>query len=198
MTLLLCGSIAMRCMRILALLCALIVPAVQPWAGEIDLSFNSDALRVLYLHDFDNSDLSADVGFVNDGDRGTVINGSLFIKGFASDGENPLQAGLGLRSGYVDGEDSDQSGIPVAVGAFFRWALPDMDRLSVRGAAWIAPDALTFGDLDKYEDLSLRLQYALLREADVFIGARYLNTEYSNGSRAIIDNGLNLGFNIRF
>lgn len=188
----------MRSMRILAAWCAVLVPGAQLWAGEIDLSFNSDAVRVFYLHDFDNSDLSADVGFVNDGDKGTVINGSLFIKGFASDGENPLQAGLGLRGGYVDGEGPDQSGIPVAVGAFFRWALPNMDRLSVRGDAWIAPDVLTIGDLDKYEDLSVRLQYALLREADVFVGARYLNTEFSNGSRAIIDNGVNVGFNIRF
>ena len=86
----------------------------------------------------------------------------------------------------------------MAVGAFFRYALPGMDRLSVRGSAWIAPDILSLGDLEKYEDVSLRLQYALLREADIFVGARYLNTEFSNDSRALIDNGLNVGFNIRF
>jgi len=174
------------------------VLCVQTVAGELDLSFNSDAVRIFYLHDFENSDLYADVGFVNNSDKGSVIAGSLFIRGFASDGENPLEAGLGLRSGYVDGDGPDQSGIPVAVGAFFRYALPNMDRVSVRGDAWIAPDVLSLGDLDKYEDLSVRLQYALLREADIFIGARYLNAEFSNGSRALIDNGLNAGFNIRF
>ena len=188
----------MRAMRFLGALCALLLSGAQSWAGEIDLSFNSDAVRVFYLHDFDNSDLSADVGFVNNSDKGTVVNGSLFIKGFASDGANPLEAGLGLRAGYVDGEGPDQSGIPVAVGAFFRYALPAMDRVSVRGDAWIAPDVLSMGDLDKYEDVSVRVQYALLREADVFVGVRYLNAEFSNGSRALVDNGLNIGFNIRF
>jgi hypothetical protein len=176
----------------MSLLCA------QAIAGEIDLSFNSDAVRIFYLHDFDNSDLSADVGFVNHSDKGTVINGSLFVRGFASDGNNPLEAGLGLRAGYVDGKKTDQTGIPFAVGAFFRYALPAMDRVSVRGDVWFAPDILSLGDLDKYEDVSVRVQYALLREADIFIGARYLNTEFSNGSRALIDNGLNIGFNIRF
>lgn len=188
----------MRAIRNLAGLCAMSVLFTPVIAGEIDLSFNSDAVRIFYLHDFDNNDLSGDLGFVNNSDKGTVINGSLFIRGYASDGDNPLEAGLGLRSGYVDGDASGQSGIPVAVGAFFRYALPGMDRLSVRGSAWIAPDILSLGDLEKYEDVSLRLQYALLREADIFVGARYLNTEFSNDSRALIDNGLNVGFNIRF
>jgi len=185
-------------MKALTGISAFLLLCASAGAGEIDLSFNSDAVRVFYLYDFDRNDLSGDVGFVTNSDRGTVINASLFLKGLASDGNNPLQAGVGARTGYVDGDASDQTGFPVAIGAFMRYALPAMDRLSIRGDAWIAPDVLTIGDLDKYQDLQLRLQYALLRDADVFVGARYLNTEFSNGSRQIIDNGLNFGFNIRF
>lgn len=185
-------------MRVLAGLCASVLLCASAVAGEIDLSFNSDAVRVFYIHDFLSNDLSGDIGFATNSDKGTVINATLFLKGLASDGSNPLQAGLGVRSGYVDGDRSKQKGIPFAIGAYMRYALPAMDRLSIRGDAWIAPDALSTGDLDKYQDLQLRLQYALLREADIFVGARYLNTEFSNGTRQIIDNGLNLGFNIRF
>ncbi len=185
-------------MKVWAGLAAVLVLSGGAVAGELDLSFNSDALRAIYVHDFASNDLSGDIGFANNSDKGTVINASLFVSGFASDGDNPLKAGLGIRTGYVDGDASKQTGIPVAIGGFFRYALPRMDRLSIRGDAWIAPDVLSLGDLDEYRDLSLRVQYALLREADVFVGARYLNTEFSNGSRALIDNGLNIGFNIRF
>ena len=185
-------------LRVLATLCATVLLCSAVSAGEIDLSFNSDAVRVFYIHDFSDRDLSADVGFTTNSDRGTVINASLFIRGYASDGDNPLQAGLGVRSGIVDGERSKQQGIPIAIGAFFRYSLPSMDRLSIRGDAWLAPDILSIGDLDKYQDASLRLQYALLKQADIFVGGRYLNTEFSDGSRQIIDNGANIGFNIRF
>ncbi len=185
-------------MRSLAGLMAAALLCGSASAGEIDLSFNGDALRATYIYDFASNNLSGDVGFLNNSDKGTVINASLFVRGFASDGDNPLGAGVGIRTGYVDGDRPNQKGIPVAVGAFFNYALPAMNRLSLRGDAWIAPDVLSMGDLDKYQDLSLRLQYALLREADIFVGARYVNTEFSNGSEALIDNGVNVGFNIRF
>jgi len=185
-------------LRVLATLCATVLLCSAVSAGEIDLSFNSDAIRALYLHDFESRDLSADVGFANNSDRGLVINGSLFISGYASDGDNPLEAGLGVRGALVDGDHSDQEGLSAAVGGFFRYALPRMDRVSIRGDAWFAPDILSIGDVEEYKDASIRLQYALLKDADIFVSARYLNAEFDNGSRQLIDSGMNVGFNIRF
>lgn len=167
-------------------------------ASELDLSFNSDAVRFLYVHDFVDSDLKGDLGFAHNSDKGTVITGSLYVTGLASDGDNPLQAGIGGRTGYVDGEESKQTGLPVAVGGFLQYTFPAMNRLALRADAWIAPDILTLGDLDKYQDYSIRLQYAVLRQADVYVGARYLSTEFSNDSKALIDNGVHAGLNFRF
>jgi len=185
-------------MRILTGLCACLLLCVNASADELDLGFNSDTVRARYVHDFADSDLTGDLGFVNDSDRGTAFTGSLFVQGLASGGEEPLQAGLGLRAGYVDGDAPKQSGYPLAVGAFFRYAIPAMDRLSLRGSAWFSPKVLSLGNLDKYEDYSVRLQYALLREADIFVGANYVNADFNNGTHARLDNGLNVGFNIRF
>jgi len=188
----------MSLIRVLATLCASVVLCSAVSAGEIDLSFNSDAIRALYLHDFEGRDLSADVGLANNSDRGLVINASLFISGYASDGDSPLEAGVGLRGAIVDGDHSDQEGLSAAVGGFFRYALPRMDRVSIRGDLWFAPDILSIGDIEEYKDASIRLQYALLRDADIFVGARYLNAEFDNDSRQLIDSGMNVGFSIRF
>ncbi|MEE4185109.1 MAG: YfaZ family outer membrane protein [Gammaproteobacteria bacterium] len=177
---------------------ALVLLCGNAGAGEFDFSFNQDALRFLYVHDFAESDLKADVGLALNSDEGTVINASLFVAGLASDGTDPLEAGLGARTGYVDGERSKQSGVPVAVGGFVKYTFPAMNRLSLRAEGWIAPDVLTLGELDRYQDFTVRLQYGVLKQADLYVGARYLNTEFANGSRALIDNGLNIGFNIRF
>ena len=167
-------------------------------AGEIDLSFNSDAVRAFYVHDFVNNDLQSDFGILTDSDKGEVFNVSLYLTGLASDGVNPLQAAIGGRTGYVDGEGSGQEGFPLAVGGYFKYTFPDSDRLSLRFDLWYAPDVLTLDDLDTYQDYSVRLGYNVLRQADVYVGARYVNGDFDNGSDVTFDNGLNVGFNIRF
>lgn len=195
MAALLCGVFRMK--KLTAVVAALLL-CVNASAGEIDLSFNSDALRLLYVNELAGSDLQWDAGVAHNSDTGTLITGSLYVAGLAADGSNPLQAGVGARTGYIDGEESDQSGLPLAVGGFLQYTFPRLNRLSVRADAWFAPDILTLGDLDKYQDYSIRLQYAVLRQANVYIGARYLSGEFSNDSKALIDNGLNVGLNFSF
>jgi hypothetical protein len=185
-------------MKFITGLLASVVLCASASAGEIDLSFNSDAVRAFYVHDFANRDLHSDFGFLTDSDKGEVINVSLYLKGMASDGENPLEGALGARTGYADGDGPDQEGFPLAIGGYLKYILAASNRFSIRVDAWYAPDALTLSDLEKYEDFSIRLAYNFLREADVYVGARYVAGEFDNGSDVIFDNGLNAGINIRF
>jgi hypothetical protein len=167
-------------------------------AGELDLSFNSDAVRAFYIHDFANRDLQSDVGFLSNSDEGEVINVSLYLTGMASDGVNPLAGALGVRTGYVDGDGSDQEGFPLAIGGYLKYTLPNSNRVSVRADAWYAPDALTINDLETYEDFSVRLAYNFLRDADIYVGWRYVNAEFDNNSDVEFDDDINVGINIRF
>ena len=185
-------------MKFLTGLMASVLLCVSASAGELDLSFNSDAVRAFYVHDFANRDLKSDFGFLTDSDKGEVINVSLFLTGAASDGENPLEGGLGARTGYVDGDGSGQEGFPLAIGGYLKYTLQESNRISVRVDAWFAPDVLTLNDLEKYEDYSIRLAYNFLRQADVYVGARYVAGEFDNGTNVTFDNGLNMGINIRF
>jgi len=167
-------------------------------AGEIDISFNSDAFRFFYIHDFASRDLQSDFGYLYNKDEGWVANASLYLTGFASDGENPLQAGLGGRTGVVSGDDSGQSGVPLAVGGFLKYSFPSMDRLHIRGDAFIAPSILSMGDLDKYQDYSFRVGYNVMREADIYLGWRFVEGKFDNSTKAEFDDGFNIGINIRF
>ncbi len=185
-------------MKLLTGLAASVFLCAGAFAGEIDLSFNSDAVRAFYVHDFANSDLKGDIGLLTDSDKGEVINASIFLSGMASDGANPLEGALGVRSGYVNGDASGQSGFPVAIGGYLKYTLVQSNRISIRADAWFAPDALTLSDLEKYEDYSIRLAYNFLRSADIYVGARYVAGEFDNGTDVTFDNGLNIGINIRF
>jgi hypothetical protein len=185
-------------MRILAGLAGLSLLCATAAADEIELSFNSDAVRAFYVHDFANNDLASDFGVLTDSDKGEVLSASLLLTGFASDGANPLKAGIGGRVAYVDGDGFDQTGYPLAVGGYVKYTFAESNRLSVRVDAWYAPDVLTLSDLDTYEDFTIRFAYNLLREADVYVGARYVNGDYDNGTDVTFDNGMHVGFHIRF
>ena len=167
-------------------------------AGELDLSFNSDAFRFIYVHELASNDLAWDAGLLNNSDKGFVLHGSLYLTGLASDGTNPLQAGIGGRVGLVDGDSSGQTGAPLALGGYVKYTFPQLNRLSIRADAYYAPDVLTTKDLDKYEDYTLQVSYNILKEADLYIGARYVKGEFSNNTTATFDNGMNVGANIRF
>jgi hypothetical protein len=167
-------------------------------ADELDLSFNSDAVRFDYVHAFSQNDLQASFGLLSNSDEGWVAAGSLFISGFATDGASPLQAAIGGRTGWVNGDDSGQDGLPLALGGYLKYTFPRLNRVSLRGDAWYAPDALCAGDLDKYQDYSLRLAYSLLEQADLYAGMRYVRGDFSNDSKADFDDGAIIGINIRF
>jgi len=167
-------------------------------ADEIDLSFNEDAFRAYYAHDLEANDLAWDAGLLNNSDKGFVAYGSLYLKGFASDGSNPLEAGLGGRTAWIDGDNSGQKGLPLALGGYLKYTFPRVNRISVRVDAYYAPDVLTVKDLDTYEDYTIRLAYNLLREADIYVGARYVKGEFDNDTQQTFDSGMHVGINLRF
>ena len=181
-----------RALALALLLCT------NAWAGEIDFSFNSDAFRALYIHDWNNRDLQSDFGVLYNKDDGWVANVSLYLAGLASDGSNPLQAGLGGRTGYVKGDQSGQSGLPLAVGGFLKYTFPSLNRLNLRGEAWYAPDILSTGDLERYQDFTVRIGYNVLKQADIYLGLRYVEGKFKNGTKAKFDDGAMIGLNIRF
>jgi hypothetical protein len=174
------------------LLCA------QAAADEFDLSFNSDALRVSYLRDLRNSKLGLDGGWLYNSDNGSAVHVGLALSGFASEGANPVRAGLGGRVVYVDGDLSDQSGFGLGVGGYLSYTLAKFNRVTLTGAAYFAPDILTLSDLEKYQDYTAKVGYQFMREAEVYFGARYVKGNFDTAPNALFDNGMHVGFNVEF
>ena len=75
-------------MKTSAAIVAALLLCTSALAGEIDLSFNSDALRFIYIHELDGNDVSVDFGLLNNSDAGYVAHVSAYLTGLASDGTN--------------------------------------------------------------------------------------------------------------
>jgi YfaZ precursor len=163
-------------------------------AASVDANLNVDAVRVQAT--FPSwGNLTADVGLLYDRDGGDVVHAGLMLVDEASAGED-LIAGMGGRIVLVD-TDSGQ-GQAVAVGGFFRYTFPSFNRMGISGQAYFAPDVLAFGDTTRYFELSLRVQYNLLRQGHLYLGWRKVSANYSLVPEANVDVGMHLGMRIEF
>ncbi len=185
----------MRC--VLALLAAGLL-CVQAAADEIDLSFNSDALRIIYFHDLRESRLNIDGGWLDNGDNGDAVHVGVTLRGFASEGANPIRAGLGGRLAFVDGDRTDQSGFGLGVGGFLSYTLTRFNRITLTGAAYFTPNVLTDSDLEKYQDYTARIGYQFMRDAEVYLGVRYIKGDFDGAPNVVFDDGMHIGFSINF
>jgi hypothetical protein len=184
----------MRCV----LSCIGLLLCAQANADLIDLSFNSDALRLQYAHEFKSNAMNLDAGWLYNSDTGDAVHVGFYVAGEASSGSNPVTAGVGVRLVYTNGDLSNQSGFALPIGGFVRYSPRKANRLAIDGQAYFAPDVLSLGDAEQYEDFTLRFSYNVIQAADIYIGARYVKGEYKNVAAARFDTGLHIGATVRF
>jgi hypothetical protein len=186
-------------MRFVLSLFGIMLLCAQVLAGELDFSFNSDALRLQYAHELAANGLRIDAGWLHNSDNGDVLHGGAHIVDLASSGRDKIEAGVGGRIVYTNGDLSGQDGFAVPIGGFVRYTPQAMNRLSVSGSLYYAPSILALGDMDKYQEYGIRVSYNVLREADVFLGARYVRGDYKDGlPDSRFDTGMHIGMTLRF
>jgi len=167
-------------------------------AHELDLSFNSDTFRFIYAYSIPERALRLDGGWLHNTDDGDVLHAGLQLVSNATSGPDPVVAGIGGRLAYINGERSNQDGLALAVGGSLRIPLPAFNRFSISSEIWYAPDVLIVDDAEEYLELALRGSYNVTRQAELYVGARYIRAEYDRAADFKFDTGMHLGLNLRF
>lgn len=165
---------------------------------QVDLGFNSDALRLTYTYELKNSPLQLDGSWLYHKDNGNVLYAGVNLSDVASGDSKALVGGLGGRVAYQKGDLTGQDGWAFPVGGFLMYTPPRFNRFTVGFAAYYAPDVLSVGDTTKYQDYTLRFAYNVMREADIYIGARYVKGDYKKAPDAYYDTGMHIGLTLRF
>ena len=186
-------------MRFVASLIGISLVCVQVFADELDLSLNNDALRLQYVYKVESSGLNLDAGWLHHSDNGDILHAGVHLVDLASGGRDKLEAGLGGRAVYTNGDLSGQSGFALPIGGFLRFTPMAINRLSVAGSLYYAPSILAIGDMDKYQEVTLRVSYNVLREADLYLGVRYARGDYEKDvPDTRFDKGMHVGMSLRF
>lgn len=185
-------------MRVLLFLAGLLWGSATALADEFNLSFNADSVRAEYARPLSSRPLQWDLGWLHHTDNGDAIHGSLNVVGKLKEGSAPISGGVGLRLAYTNGDASNQTGYGLGLGGFAKYVFPRYDRLSLRGHAYYAPEVLSGNDMEEYQDYALQLAYNVLREADAYVGLRYVSADYEEASSANYSTWAHIGMAFRF
>jgi hypothetical protein len=108
-----------------------------------------------------------------------------------------VKAGLGARVYYLDADHSN--GGALAIGGMARVSMPGYDRLGAQASGYFAPSASSFGDFDKLYDINVSIGYEVLKDAEAYIGYRWIKTSVDHFSGTIdVEDGANIGIRLRF
>ncbi|HCW91714.1 MAG TPA: hypothetical protein DHU56_16935, partial [Marinobacter sp.] len=83
-------------------------------------------------------------------------------------------------------------------GGFATLNIPKVPGLSFTGRLHYAPSILSFGDSDDMTSLELRASYRIIRNAELFGGYRYLNTDFDGAGDRDLDKGILAGMKLFF
>jgi hypothetical protein len=185
-------------MKALLVLAGVLWCATGALADEFNLSLNADSIRTEFARPFASRPLQWDIGWMHHTDNGDALHASLNVTGKLKEGGAPITGGVGLRLAYTNGDASNQTGYALALGGFAKYVIPNYDRLSVRGHVYYAPGVLSGNDMEEYQDYQVQLAYNVLREADAYVGLRYVSADYEEASSANYSTWFHVGMAFRF
>jgi hypothetical protein len=155
--------------------------------------------------------LDGTFGHISSGSQGGYEAGGLYhdangasfkdlyggLKVIGDMGVSPLKvdAFLGLRGIYLDGEGASGEAVALSAGADLR--LPRLDRLVFTVSGQYSPDPLSFGDAKEYAQLDLSVGYEVLHHARLYAGYRNVGVDFGDG-RHTVDNGFLGGLRLTF
>ena len=183
------------------------------FANGAELSLNNDAVRIAGDWSLGNNGIEIEGSILNNQDSGYVA--SIAGMKFGNAGSDGLNAGIGVNLSYVNPDESTASaavfpiiptsspdGGSLSIGGKVRYVPPQYNRVNVGAYAWFAPEVLTFGDLDKYQEIGIYAGYNVIRDADVFVGYRNVKGKFSSNDNSFgnitIDSGLHAGIRVTF
>ena len=139
-----------------------------------------------------------EAGGTYDKDESTsTVYGGLSVED--SDPSGPLQVSIGARLYAIDADldVEDDLSFAIALGGWYRYTIPEANRLSVFGSLYYAPEVLSFSDLDHMYTYELRLEYMTMRNARAFIS--YGNTVLVyDEARKEVNKGVAIGATVDF
>ncbi len=125
-----------------------------------------------------------------------VVHTGVMLTGDTGIRNANVAAGLGVRAVYI-GRDDDSGGA-AALGGQVEVRLPGYERVGFSLYGYGAPDVTSFGQVDKYYEVGVGVDYQLLKDASVYVGYREVRIDIANLTDVKADDSVHVGLRLSF
>ena len=177
----------------------LVLAAAAGSAGASNLDFNlaSNAVGADFSSNLTDTGLEWTVGLMHHSDRANVGDLGLDLVGNASPVGSPLIFGVGGKFFYISPNHID-NGEALGIGAHFRYTWPYFNRFAIGGELYYAPNIVSFQNVDRYLQGRVTFDYQILRNADAYVGYRYVSAAFGGGPNVTLDSSVIVGMSLTF
>ena len=160
---------------------------------EFELALSDDTFWATARSRFSRGEGYGSLGLLINDDKDVLLAAHL-LRFARPNVDLPLEVGVGFGAyaGFPD-EPDDQQAYALTLSAtaayFFETAYPT----SLSALASVAPDVTTFDNGEDLLDILVRLEMEVGRHATAFVGYRFLEIDFENGSEVEFDDRIHLG-----
>ena len=180
-----------------ALFLALASAAFAARAADVDFNLASNAVAADFTTNLTDTGLQGTLGFMHHTDRVDLIDAGADVVGNASPVGSPLIFGLGARFFFINPKIGG-NGEALGVGGHFRWTMPSYNRFALAGELYYAPNIVSFQSTDRFWEGRVTANYQVLRNADAYIGYRYVSASFDGAASRTLDSSVIVGFSVSF
>ncbi|WP_440997832.1 YfaZ family outer membrane protein [Arhodomonas sp. SL1] len=177
-----------------------ILVAAPAGADSLELNISDDSARAGFRSTVDSaSGLEVGADWLHHQDDGNVFGAGMLMVNDAAPGRGALDVGIGAKLFHARLDSGDADGTALGLGGRFHWTSPDWNRLAFAGHGYFAPDVTAGGDIDRYTELAVRTEYAVLENAHAYLG--YRNVRIGNertDDTETFDSAVHLGLRLEF
>lgn len=171
------------------------------YASSADVSLTNDMIKGGV--NLDVGPFALEAGGTNDVDE-NITSGYAGISVQDSESSGPLQVGIGARIYAVDtnweneGSDSDNLTLAAALGGWYRYTVPQANRLSIYASGYYSPEVLAISNIEHMYTYEVRGEYMTAQNARAYVS--YGKTVYVNddGERRVSNKGIAVGVSVDF
>jgi hypothetical protein len=173
--------------------------AVFAQGSGLDLSVSGHSVRAAFDSEITLSGLDLSFEGMHNNDNGDVAGVGLGLRANANPGHSPVTALIGVKAVWLHPDYSGvDNGYALAIGGGIDYVLPQFNRLSFGGRIFWAPNVTSFSNATRYLSGAVRAGYRVLPNGTVYLGYRHMTASFEGTDSLILDNGLNIGFALRF
>ncbi len=176
--------------------------AASAGAASLDLSLNDDSVQAQAFFPITQDAYGTTQvgvrGLYNDDHDTKLASGEIDFIG--KPGDIPgLTAGVGMNVwGGEAGRGVDVDIFSVGIGAKVGFAPPQLMGIGIDGKFFYGPKILSGGDSERVFESGLRLSYAIIPKARLFVEYQKIHVDLDGGGDGDIDDDLRIGFEAKF